>query len=143
MNGPLFIVEDDAFDADLIKQALRNSEAINEIVHFNSGIEFLEKMEEFIANNNSSLMPKAIFLDIKMPVISGFEILKKIKERAETKSIPVILVSSSQQDSDLEEGYRLGANSFVVKPIGFDKFFESISKLGYYWGNLNKTAGQN
>ena len=82
--------------------------------------------------------PKVILLDLKMPKINGIQVLQKIKSDARTKKIPVVVLSSSKEDPDIQECYLLGVNSYVVKPVEFEKFFDTISEIGLYWMILNQ-----
>ena len=83
-------------------------------------------------------IPKVILLDLKMPKINGIQVLEKLKSNERTKKIPVIVLTSSKEDPDIQECYRLGVNSYVVKPVEFDKFISSVSELGLYWMVINQ-----
>jgi two-component system response regulator len=85
-----------------------------------------------------SNIPKLILLDIKLPKVSGIEVLQKIKSDERTKAIPVIVLTSSQEEKDMVEGYKLGVNSYIIKPIDFDKFTQAVAEIGYYWLVLNQ-----
>jgi two-component system response regulator len=137
----IILVEDNISDADLIMRALAKSNIANKIIHLKDGQEALDYLfgegqwKEVIKTPNAS---KLILLDLKMPKISGLEVLKKIKSNEETKKIPVVVLTSSKEDPDIQECYKIGVNSYVVKPLGFDEFSKTVSQLGLYWLLLNQ-----
>jgi two-component system response regulator len=140
MASEIILVEDNVSDADLIKRALAKSNVANKIIHLKDGQEALdylfgEGQWKGIKTSNAS---KLILLDLKMPKISGLEVLKKIKSNEETREIPVVVLTSSKEDPDIKECYKLGVNSYVVKPLGFDEFSKTVSQLGLYWMLLNQ-----
>jgi two-component system response regulator len=140
MASEIILVEDNVSDADLIKRALAKSNVANKIIHLKDGQEaldylFSEAQWKGIKTSNAS---KLILLDLKMPKISGLEVLKKIKSNEETREIPVVVLTSSKEDPDIQECYKLGVNSYVVKPLGFDEFSKTVSQLGLYWMLLNQ-----
>jgi len=140
MASEIILVEDNVSDADLIKRALAKSNVANKIIHLKDGQEaldylFSEGQWKGIKTSNAS---KLILLDLKMPKISGLEVLKKIKSNEETRKIPVVVLTSSKEDPDIQECYKLGVNSYVVKPLGFDEFSKTVSQLGLYWMLLNQ-----
>jgi two-component system response regulator len=140
MASEIILVEDNVSDADLIKRALAKSNVANKIIHLKDGQEaldylFSEAQWKGIKTSNAS---KLILLDLKMPKISGLEVLKKIKSNEETRKIPVVVLTSSKEDPDIQECYKLGVNSYVVKPLGFDEFSKTVSQLGLYWMLLNQ-----
>lgn len=136
----IVIVEDNANDAELMVRSLKKNNLVNSLIVLEDG----EKALDFIfcrgqyADRNLSGSPKVIFLDLKLPKVDGLEVLKQIKSNEQTKIIPVIIVTSSKEDPDIATAYKLGANSYVVKPVNFDNFVETISKLGMYWLLLNE-----
>jgi two-component system response regulator len=137
----IILVEDNPTDAEMTLRALKKSNLANKIVHLRDGAEALE----FIfgtgqyEGRNTELRPKVILLDLKMPKVSGIEVLEKIKTDESTKAIPVVVLTSSKEDPDIKRCYELGANSYIVKPVGFENFSKSISELGLYWLVLNQS----
>jgi CheY-like chemotaxis protein len=89
-----------------------------------------------------SNFPRVVFLDLKLPKLNGLEVLKKLKSDERTKSIPIVVVTSSAESRDLQESYKLGVNSYVVKPVDFESFMDAVSQLGLYWLLLNKTPDE-
>lgn len=139
MNIDILLVEDSPFDADLCLRALKKHNLANSIHWVKDGEEALEFIfaEGQYAHRDINEQPKVILLDIKMPKVSGLEVLAKIRADERTKTIPVVALTSSKQDSDMAEGYRLGVNSFITKPVEFDNFTKAIADIGYYWMMLN------
>lgn len=140
MASEIILVEDNLSDADLITRALAKSNVANKILHLKDGQEALDYLfsEGKWKGVKTSNLTKLILLDLKMPKISGLEVLKKIKSNEETKKIPVVVLTSSKEDPDIQECYKLGVNSYVVKPLGFDEFSKTVSQLGLYWMLLNQ-----
>ncbi len=136
----LLFVEDNRDDVELTLRALRKRNLANRIHVVEDG----EKALEFIfctgeyADRDINFPPKAILLDLKLPKVSGLEVLKKIKSDDRTKTIPVIVLTSSSEAGDLKEAYLLGANSYLVKPVDFGNFVRVLSTAGLYWLLLNK-----
>jgi CheY-like chemotaxis protein len=136
----IVLVEDNPYDAELTIRALRNRGLANKLLTFADGVEaldFLFGAGEYVGRN-LAVRPKVILLDLKLPRINGLEVLEKIRADARTKTIPVVIMTSSQEESDIVKGYNLGANSYMVKPVDFDKFFQAVEELGFYWLLLNK-----
>lgn len=131
-NRFILIVEDNPNDAELITIAFKNNKILNEIVIVDDG----QKAIEFL--HNTKINPSIILLDIKLPKLNGFEVLKFIRNNTKTKYIPVIILTSSDEKQDITKGYELGANSFIVKPVDFNQFQESIKTLGIYWMLINE-----
>ena len=140
MASEIILVEDNLSDADLITRALAKSNVANKILHLKDGQEALDYLfsEGKWKGIKTSNLTKLILLDLKMPKISGLEVLRKIKSNEETKKIPVVVLTSSKEDPDIQECYKLGVNSYVVKPLGFDEFSKTVSQLGMYWMLLNQ-----
>jgi two-component system, response regulator len=136
----ILLVEDNFDDAELTIRALAKSHLANKLIHLKDGAEALDFLfgTGVFEGRKTELVPKVILLDLKLPKVTGMEVLKKIKENSLTEKIPVVVLTSSSQDPDIEHAYNLGANSYIVKPIEFDKFTKAISDLGMYWLVLNR-----
>lgn len=137
----ILLVEDEKGDAKLTLLALQEANLSNHIKHVWDGAAALDYIFGTVPDAvGESLVnhPKLILLDLKLPKVGGLEVLAKVKADPRTHSIPVVIMTSSAQDKDIEESYKLGANSYIVKPIGFDRFAEMVSKLGMYWLLLNR-----
>ena len=136
----ILLVEDNPNDAELTLRALKKNKIANNIVHVKDGEEALEFI--FGINNETTkeliTKPKLILLDLKLPKVSGIEVLKRIKSSDLTKFIPVVVLTSSKEEKDIIETYNLGVNSYIVKPVDFDKFIEAVKELGFYWLVLNQ-----
>jgi CheY-like chemotaxis protein len=139
----ILLVEDNMNDAELTIRALRKNKIVNNLIHLKDGasaIDFLFGKGEF-AGRNINHKPKIILLDLKMPKVDGIEVLKKVKTEILTKKIPVIVLTSSKENPDIEKAYALGANSYIVKPVEFDGFMKAIADLGFYWILMNQNPG--
>ncbi|MFA3781778.1 response regulator [Melioribacteraceae bacterium 4301-Me] len=136
----ILLIEDNPTDAELTIRALKKFNLANNILVIDDGEKALEYIfaEGSYSGRNINKSPKVILLDLKLPKVSGLEILKKVKSDERTKIIPVVVLTSSREESDLIASYKLGVNSFIVKPVDFTSFVSEISKLGYYWLILNK-----
>jgi two-component system, response regulator len=132
-NIEILLVEDNPDDADLAIRALRKRNLANHLLHLEDGAAALE----FIFSPEGLNTPKLILLDLKMPKLNGMQVLHAIKSDERTKTIPVVILTSSKEDPDIKECYALGANSYIVKPVEFDKFLDAVSDLGLYWMLLN------
>jgi two-component system response regulator len=136
----ILIVEDNARDLELTLRALSKHHLGNRVVAVRDGaeaIDFLFARGQYEGRNIAD-GPHVIFLDMKLPKVDGIEVLREIKADERTRTIPVVMVTSSAQERDMEESYRLGANSYVVKPIDFDAFVKTIADLGFYWLAVNR-----
>ncbi len=136
----ILLVEDDPQDVELTLRALKKHHLAN---HVHVAKDGAEARDFLFANGvyeerNMASHPKVILLDLKLPKLSGIEVLRQIKADERTKAIPVVILTSSQEAPDLQECYRLGVNSYIVKPIDFDQFLKVVSELGLYWLLLNK-----
>lgn len=136
----ILLVEDNLSDATLTIMALKNKNLANKLVHVKDGAEALDFIfaQGAFSNRKVEDTPFVILLDINMPKVNGLEVLKKIKSDHRTNMIPVVILTSSSEDRDLIESYNLGANSYIVKPVDFDKFTDAVTELGMYWMILNK-----
>lgn len=134
----IILVEDNPSDADLTIRALKKCNVTNKILHLKDGQEILDYIFADEEWNDTVRLPKVILLDLKMPKVSGIEVLRKLKADERTKIIPVVVLTSSKEDPDVKECYRLGVNSYVVKPLAFDEFAKAVSQLGLYWLLINQ-----
>ena len=136
----ILLVEDNINDAELAIRELKKHNMANNLVHVSDGEEALEflfatgKYKDLNVDNP----PKLVLLDIQMPKINGMEVLEQIKSDPRTKKIPVVILTSSKEDPDIQKCYALGANSYIVKPVDFEGVAESIKNLGFYWLLLNQ-----
>lgn len=135
----IVLVEDNKDDATLAIRALKKHNLANKLIHLKDGEEALEF---FFSKSFESLdpmdMPKVLLLDLKMPKVDGIEVLQKLKSNPNTKSIPIVILTSSAEDPDIDRCYALGANSYIVKPVKFDDFTKTVAQLGMYWMVLNR-----
>ncbi|HKZ68198.1 MAG TPA: response regulator [Chitinophagaceae bacterium] len=139
-RNDILLVEDSPSDAELTIWALRENN-INGLLHLKNGEEALEYIfatGKYVDRNIDDL-PKLILLDLKMPKINGLEVLKKIKSDERTKIIPVVLLTSSKEDNDILDSYKLGVNSYIVKPVEFENFVKAVSNVGLYWLLINQS----
>ncbi len=136
----ILIVEDNMEDAEMTIRALRKSNILNKIVHLPDGAEVIDYIfgKGKFNGRDTSIKPRVILLDLKMPKVDGIEVLKIIKGDEVLKKIPVVVLTSSKENPDIEKCYSLGVNSYIVKPVDFDSFGKVISELGLYWMLLNQ-----
>ena len=137
----ILLVEDNIDDAEMTIRALKKVNLANKLTHLEDGqeaLDFLFAKGKF-ANRELTSKPKLILLDLKMPKVDGIEVLRQIKSSDATRSIPVVIMTSSAEDNDLITSYDLGVNSYVVKPVHFENFAKAVSDLGFYWLLTNKT----
>lgn len=136
----ILIVEDNPRDSELTLRALKKHNLANNVLVAEDGVEALDFLfcRGKYEKRKISQSPKVVLLDLKLPKISGLEVLKAIKEDKQISRIPVVVVTSSKEEPDVKEAYRLGANSFVVKPVDFDQFINAMSNLGLYWLLINE-----
>lgn len=136
----ILLVEDNPQDLQLALRALAKAHLANHIEVARDGAEALDFLfsEGVRAGRKLEKGPKVIFLDLMLPKVDGLEVLRRIKQDERTKNIPVVMLTSSREQSDLVESYRLGVNSYVVKPVNFESFAEAVQKLGMYWLLLNQ-----
>jgi two-component system response regulator len=137
----VLLVEDSVDDAQLTIWELKRHHMSNNLVHVKDGeeaLEFLFATGKYANARDNCSLPKMILLDIHMSKVNGIEVLKIIKSDERTRAIPVIILTSSNQHPDIRTCYELGANSYIVKPLNFERISESIRNLGYYWLLLNE-----
>jgi two-component system response regulator len=136
----ILLVEDDPNDVELTLRVLKENKLANRIQVAEDGAEALDFLfaNGVYAQRDVKAQPKVVFLDLKLPKVSGLEVLRAIKSDERTKLVPVVVLTSSQEERDIVESYHLGANSYITKPVDFDNFVKSIAELGLYWLLLNK-----
>jgi two-component system response regulator len=138
----ILLVEDNPRDAELMIRALKKRNLANRLFHVTDGVEaidFLLHKGKF-SDRINTISPRIIFLDLKLPKIDGLQVLKEIRSNYSTRTIPVVIVTSSKEDPDILKAYELGASSYVVKPVDFESFSEVMSNLGFYWLLINTTV---
>lgn len=136
----ILLVEDNSSDAELTIRALKKNNLVNQLHHVKDGDEALDFV--FGQGNYSGRKiensPKVILLDLKMPKVNGIEVLRVLKADLRTKKIPIVVLTSSNEDPDIQECYGLGVNSYVVKPVNFDSFLKAVADVGLYWLLINQ-----
>jgi two-component system response regulator len=137
----ILLVEDNPNDTELTLRALKKQKLGNQLFVVGDGEEALDFIfcRGKFSERDSNQTLKVIFLDLKLPKVSGLEVLREIKSNVKTKKLPVVVVTSSKEDPDIKAAYDLGANSYVVKPVDFDSFFQAMSNIGLYWLLVNET----
>ncbi|EKD42702.1 MAG: response regulator receiver protein [uncultured bacterium] len=135
----ILLVEDNPNDVELALHAFRKQNLTNQIFTVRDGEEALDFIfcTGAFKQRSSQKAPKVILLDLKLPKISGLEVLKRIKSHQDTKTIPIVILTTSQEDRDVIESYKLGVNSYIIKPVDFTQFSESMRQIGLYWLLLN------
>ncbi len=136
---PILLVEDNPKDIELTLAALEQAQLANAVVIARDGAEALDYLYgrgQYAGRNMTD--PAVVLLDLKLPKIDGLEVLEKIKNDPSMRHTPVVMLTSSREESDLVKSYSLGVNAFVVKPVGFDRFFEAVRELGMFWAVLNE-----
>lgn len=136
----ILLVEDNPYDVELTLTALKENNLTNKVHVLNDGAEALEFIfaTGTYAQKNIKNIPKVVLLDLKLPKVNGLEVLRIIKSDERTKKIPVVMLTSSQEERDIVESYNLGVNSYIIKPLDFNKFIDAVTKLSLYWVLLNK-----
>jgi len=136
----ILIVEDNPRDAELTLRALRKNNLANNVLIAHDGEEALDFMlcRGRFEHRNISIPPKVVLLDLKLPKVSGLEVLKIVKNDRRISSVPIVVVTSSREEPDIQKAYDLGVNSYVVKPVDFDQFLSAMSSLGLYWLLVNE-----
>lgn len=141
-NVEILFAEDSPDDAILTIRALTKSGFTNKLLHVKDGAEALDFMycRGIYSERNPKSHPKLLLLDLKMPKVSGMQVLEKVKSDPDFKSIPAVILTSSQEDPDIAKCYELGANSYIVKPVDSNKFFDAIKEMGMYWMILSQPS---
>lgn len=134
----ILLVEDNPDDEALTLRALRKNNITNEVVVARDGAQALDYLFGTGESNGRTVTPQVILLDLKLPKIDGLEVLRRIRSEQKTKLLPVVILTSSNEERDRMEGYGLGANSYVRKPVDFVQFTEAVRQLGLYWLLLNE-----
>jgi two-component system, response regulator len=137
----ILLVEDNPNDVELTLRALQKQNLSSKVFVVKDGAEaldFIFAKGPFAVHRRIDHLPKVVLLDLKLPKVDGVEVLRRIKADARTKHTPVVMLTSSQEDRDVIETYKLGVNSYIVKPVDFSNFVHAVSELGVYWGILNK-----
>jgi len=137
----ILLVEDNIDDAELTIRELNKHHMANNLFHVSDGeeaLDFIFATGKFNGKRDVLKRPKLILLDIQMPKVNGIEVLEKIKEGSLSRLTPVVILTSSKEDPDIKKCYSLGANSYIVKPVNFERFSEAIRNLGFYWLLLNQ-----
>lgn len=136
MKPYILLVEDNPDDVELTRRAFAKNHIANEVVVLNDGVQACEFL--FDRNCDGRSLPQVILLDLKLPKLSGLEVLERIRADHQTRLVPTVILTSSKQEEDLLEGYRLGVNSYVRKPVDFNEFVEAVRQVGLYWLVLNE-----
>ena len=137
----VLLVEDNISDAELTIRELKKHNMANNLYHVKNGeeaLDFIFATGKFAKERDVQYPPKVILLDIQMPKVNGIEVLQKIKTDPRTRSVPVVILTSSKENPDIQKCYDLGANSYIVKPVNFEGFAQAIKNLGFYWLLLNQ-----
>lgn len=139
----ILLVEDNPNDAELAMRALKHHNLANHVYIVRDGAEALDFLfcSGAHAGRDIENRPRLVLLDLKLPKVDGMEVLRQIKADARTRTIPVVILTSSQEDEDVAESYALGVNSFMTKPVDFEKFVDAVAKMGFYWLLLNRQPG--
>ena len=141
MNKKLILlVEDNPDDEALTIRALKKSNVLNEVIVAHDGVEALDFLFStgIHSGRDKNILPEVVLLDLKLPKLDGLEVLKRIRENELTKLLPVVILTSSKEEKDVLNSYKLGVNSYIRKPVDFKQFAESVKQLGLYWLILNE-----
>jgi two-component system response regulator len=137
----ILLVEDNPNDVELTIRALKKNNLANSVHVVSDGAEalnFLFRNGPY-SDRETTKPPRVIFLDLKLPKVDGLEVLRQVKEDERTRAIPVVVLTSSKEERDMVESYKLGVNSYISKPVHFDKFVDAVAELGFYWLLLNRS----
>ena len=136
----ILLVEDNPRDVEMMLRALRKHNLANKVHVVKDGAEALDFIfvRGAYAHRDPNHPPMVVVLDLKLPKVSGLEVLRAIKGDAQARTIPVVVLTSSQEEKDMVESYQLGVNSYIVKPLDFDKFVQAVGEIGFYWLVINR-----
>ena len=139
-NKTILLVEDNPDDVALTLRALKKSKIMNEVVVAQDGVEALEYLfgTGKYAGRDTKVLPQVVLLDLKMPRMDGLEVLQRVRSDERTKLLPLVVLTTSSEDRDRVESYKLGANSYIRKPVDFEQFVNAVQNLGLYWLVLNE-----
>jgi len=140
----ILLVEDNPDDEELTLRALKKNNILNQVTIVRDGAEALDYLFCLgaYAGRDASLQPAVTLLDLKLPKVEGLEVLKRLRADERTRLLPVVILTSSREEQDLISGYRLGANSYIRKPVDFTKFMEAVRQVGLYWLMMNEPPPQ-
>ena len=138
----ILLVEDNPDDIELTLKAFEKQKLVNDIIVARDGEEALDILFQRDKESAAQQSIDLVLLDLKLPKVDGLEVLRQVKENPKTRVIPVVILTSSKEENDLNESYRLGANSYIRKPVNFEKFTEVVMQLGLYWMLLNEAPPQ-
>ena len=139
----ILLVEDSHADAEMTQRTLKKRGIVNDIAWVRDGVEALDYLRcegSFTGRKNGN--PKLVLLDLKMPRMDGLQVLKAMREDARTQWVPVVMMTSSREEGDLLKSYALGVNSYIVKPVDFEQFADTVAQIGMYWVLANQTPAQ-
>lgn len=142
MNLPpdILVVEDNPEDLALTLRALRKAGLDSNIEVLRDGAELLDRLGGGGSPSQAGRLPRLVLMDLKMPKFDGLEVLERLKSDPRTRSIPIVVLTSSAERSDIRRSYALGANSYVVKPVEFEQFARTVQQIGHYWLNVSQSA---
>ncbi|NOZ53434.1 MAG: response regulator [Gammaproteobacteria bacterium] len=140
----ILLVEDNPDDVTLTLRALKKNDLLNEVIVARDGVEALDYLfcNGKYANRSPEALPELILLDLKLPKVDGLEVLAQIRANVRTHLLPVVILTSSNEQCDIISGYELGVNSYIRKPVDFEQFVEAVRQLGLYWLVLNQVSSQ-
>ena len=140
LDADILLVEDDPNDAELVRRALKRAGAVASIVHVQDGAEALDYLygRGSFSGRAGHSQPKLMLLDLKLPKLTGLEVLREVRSRPELQSQVVVMLTSSREERDLQEAYQSGVNSYVVKAVNFEELMDSLSRLAHYWLRVNQ-----
>ena len=137
-GGVILLVEDNTDDEELTLRALRQSQIANRVVAARDGLEALDYLLGADRKTGGGELPEVVLLDLKLPKVDGFEVLRQIRSHSRTRLLPVVMFTSSKEEQDVVECYALGANGYVCKPVNFAESIDALRQLGRYWLQLNE-----